>query len=147
MSIRWLGHTSILTSVAVYTELLMLYCCFKHVNTTCSKSYTSKSPKKCIFSTPVCGGLRADQGRQLQEEGGSGWGGGPDRHSGHCRPGGLRCHQGQLFSQRGGLPASLLHHRAWVLHCHCGVQVLYPAYICLCGDWEHVNGAPMGGGL
>jgi len=96
--------------------------------------------KKCIFSPPVCGGLRAHQGRQLQEEGGSGWGGGPDRHSGHSRPGGLRCHQGQLFPQRGGLPAGVLHHRARVLLGHCGVQVLCPAHICLCvGPKNNIN--------
>ena len=71
----------------------------------------------------VCGGLRAHQGGQLQEEGGAGWGGGPDRHPGHGGPGGLRRHQGQLLPQRRGLPLRLLHHRAGVVRRHRGLQV------------------------
>lgn len=76
-----------------------------------------------VLSSTVRGGLRAHQGRQLQEKSGSGRGGGPDRHSGHRWSGGLCCHQGQLLPQRGGVSPGLLHYRAGVLQCHCGVQV------------------------
>ena len=74
-------------------------------------------------SLPVCGGLRADQGRQLSEEGGAGRGGGADRHPGHGGPGGLRGHQRQLLPQRRGLPLRLLHHGAGVLRGHRRLQV------------------------
>ena len=76
------------------------------------------------MSPPVCGGLRAHQGGQLQEEGGGGRAGGAGGHPGHGGPGGLRRHPGQLLPQRGGLPVRLLHHRARVPRRRCGLEVL-----------------------
>lgn len=81
---------------------------------------------------PVRGGLRAHQGRQLQEEGGAGRRGRADRHPGHGGSGGLRRHQRQLLPQRRRIPAGLLHHRARVLHSHRRAQVrLQTAAVCL----------------
>ncbi|CAH4028136.1 unnamed protein product [Pieris brassicae] len=66
--------------------------------------------------------LRAYQGRQLQEEGGAGWRGGSDRHSGHGGSGGLRCHPRQLLPLGRGLPVRLLHHGARELRRDAGVS-------------------------
>lgn len=78
-----------------------------------------------VFLLPlaVCGGLRAHQSRQLQEEGGAGRRGGPDRHPGHGGTGGLRRHTGQLLPQRRGLPLRFLHHGAGVVRGDGGLQV------------------------
>ena len=59
----------------------------------------------------VRGGLRADQGGLVPQEGRAGRRGGADRHPGHGGAGGLRRHQGQLLQVGRGVPLRLQHHR------------------------------------
>ena len=72
----------------------------------------------------VCWGLWADEGGLLPEEGGVGWRGGADRHSGHGRTGGLRCHQVNSGKET-------VNQRPWSGHVGCLKSARKPSIACM----------------
>ena len=85
------------------------------------------------FAFSVCRRLWANEGWQLQEEGGGGWSGGAGGHPGHCRPRGLCRHSGQLLQERRGFSLRIFHHRTRVFSSDGRFQVViwnFELYIC-----------------